>query len=309
MTAYYNLIKESDKDTIIATQAEHPSVLSTCKFLEELGVNVIYLPVNSNGVVMVESLKDAITDKTALVSIMYANNETGVIFPIKDMIEVAHEHGALFHTDAVQAIGKLKVDVCDLNVDYLTFSAHKFHGPKGVGGLYKKAKSPFTPLFHGGEQMNGLRSGTLNVAGIVGMGLAMELATSELEHKIEYMKNLRDKLETALLKIEDTFVVGEKIKRTPNTMLISIKGVEGEGMVWDLNKKGIAVSTGSACASEDLESNPVMEAIGAEADLAHTAIRLSISRFTTNDEIEYTIECFTNAVKRLREISSSYAKV
>ena len=304
---YYSLIKDGKKDTIITTDVEHPSVLAACKFVESLGAKVIYLPVDNDAMINPQTLKDAINDKTALVSIMWANNETGVIFPIKEMVKIAHEYGALFHTDAVQAIGKTKVDVRDVDVDYLSFSAHKFHGPKGVGALYIKKNSPLIPLLHGGEQMGGLRSGTVNVAGLVGMGLAMELANDNLEYELKEVSKKRDKLEDAIIKIPDVFTVGDRAKRTPNTILCSIKGVEGEAMVWDLNKKGIAVSTGSACASEDLESNPVLEAIGADKELAHTAIRFSLSRFTTDEEIEYTIGAFKEAVERLRSISSTYA--
>jgi cysteine desulfurase len=275
--------------------------------LEKLGVNVIYLPVNEEGLVEANTLRSFVNDRTALVSIMWANNETGMIFPIEEMAHIAKEKGALFHTDAVQAIGKLVVDVQKVPVDYLTFSAHKFHGPKGVGGLFVRAGAPLVPLFHGGEQMGGKRAGTVHVGALVGMGLAMELATDALHFELTHVRRLKDKLETALAAMEDILVIGNPQRRIPNTILCSVKGVEGEGMVWDLNKKGIAVSTGSACASEDLEANPIMESIGASQDLAHTAIRFSLSRYTTEDEIDYTIEAFDGAVKRLRSISSSYA--
>jgi cysteine desulfurase len=238
---------------------------------------------------------------------MMANNETGAIFPVEEIGEICKEHNVLFHTDAVQAIGKIPVNVQAFDVDYLTFSAHKFHGPKGVGALYIKKGKELIPLLHGGSQMGGYRSGTLNVPGIVGMGKAMEAAVDALDFEMHDVKELRDHLEDELLKIEDTFVVTPREKRTPNTLLISFRGIEGESMLWDLNQAGIAASTGSACASEDLESNPVMEAIGAEADLAHTAVRFSLSRYTTKEEIDYTIEVVKKAVKRLREISSSYA--
>lgn len=304
---YYDHILGSEKDTIITSEVEHPAVISACKFLEGLGVKVVYLPVNNEGVVEPQTLKEHITDTTALVSIMWANNETGMLFPIKEMAAIAHAHGALFHTDAVQAIGKVKVDVQDAGVDFLSFSAHKFHGPKGVGGLYLKNGQPLTSLLHGGEHMGGRRSGTLNVPGIVGMGKAMELANAHLDMENSTVRHLRDTLEDAILKIPDVFVVGTRDQRTPNTILVSVKGIEGEAMLWDLNQKGIAASTGSACASEDLESNPVMEAIGAEADLAHTALRLSLSRFTTQEEIDYAIDVLNAAVVRLRAISSTYS--
>ncbi len=304
---YFDKIKNGDKDHIITSSVEHPSIIAACKFLESQGVRVTYLPVNSEGVIETEDLKNAIDDKTALVSIMWANNETGMVFPVKEIAEICKENGVLFHSDGVQAIGKIKVDVQEVGVDFLSFSAHKFHGPKGVGGLYIKNSSELTPLLHGGEHMGGRRSGTLNVAGIVGMGKAMELADRYMDYEYKEVRRLRDKLEDAILKIPDTFVVGKKEHRVPNTILVSIKGVEGEGMLWDLNRYGIAASTGSACASEDLESNPVMEAIGAEADLAHTALRLSLSRFTTEEEIDYAIEHIKQAVERLRAISSTYS--
>ena len=208
----------------------------------------------------------------------------------------------------MQAVGKIPVDLQAVHVDFISFSAHKFHGPKGIGALYIKDSQALSPLLHGGEQMNGRRSGTLNVPFIVGMGLAMELATKEIEKTMAKIRAKRDHLEDELVKLSDTFVVGNRDNRTPNTILISIRGVEGEGMLWDLNNGQIGASTGSACASEDLEANTVMLAIGADNELAHTGIRLSLSRFTTDEEIEYTINHFKKAVARLRAISSSFAK-
>ena len=304
---YNDYILNGDKDHIITSEVEHPAVGSSCKFLEERGVKVTYLPVNTDGVISVEDLKNAITDKTALVSIMWANNETGMIFPIEEIGAICKERGVLFHTDGVQAVGKIPVDVKKANVDFMSFSGHKFHGPKGVGGLYIRGGQRLTPLLHGGEHMGGRRSGTLNVPGIIGMGKAMELAVAALDFEKSTVRRLRDKLEDALLKIPETIVVGTKEQRVPNTILISVKGIEGEAMLWDLNQNGIGASTGSACASEALESNPVMEAIGAEADLAHTALRLSLSRFTTEEEIDYAIDVINKVVVRLRAISSTYA--
>lgn len=308
MGVYFDLIRTGKKDHIITTSVEHPSVRVACKFLESLGVKVTYLPVNAQGVVEAATVREHITDHTALVSVMWANNETGMIFPVKEIAQIAREHGALFHTDAVQAIGKLPVNVKAEGIDYLTFSGHKFHAPKGIGGLYIKAGAPKTRLIHGGEQMGGLRAGTVNVPLMVGMGLAMELATDALSYELTEVRRLKDKLEDALLKIPDVLVVGDRKNRVPNTILASIRGVEGESMLWDLNKNNIAASTGSACASEDLEANPILTAIGADKELAHTAIRLSLSRFTTEAEIDRTIEIFPKAVERLRAISSSYAK-
>lgn len=303
---YFDEILGKGKNHIITTEVEHPAVRSTCAFLESLGVEVTYLPVNEDIRVTASQVKEAITDKTALVSVMWANNETGVIFPIEEIGEVCKEKGVLFHTDAVQAIGKIPVDVIKANVDFLSFSAHKFHGPKGVGGLYIKKGIKLTPLFHGGEHMGGRRSGTLNVPYIVGMGEAMALAQKGLIYEDTEVRRLRDKLEDAILQNEEILVVGKKELKVPNTILTSVRGIEGEAMLWDLNKAGIAASTGSACASEDLEANPVMAAIGADKELAHTAIRFSLSRFNTEAEIDYVIEVFNKSIKRLREISSTY---
>lgn len=306
-SAYFDYILDKERDEIIISSVEHPAVSGAAHFLKSLGVKVIELPVNSEGVSSVEHLREVISDKTALVSVMWANNETGMIFPIKEMAELSHEFGALFHTDATQAVGKIKVDLRQSGVDFASFSAHKFHGPKGVGGLFIKKGLKLTPLLHGGEHMGGRRSGTLNVPYIVAMAEALRIANSMLNFEDSHIRRLRDKLEDAVLSIEDTSVVGDRKNRVPNTILASIKGVEGEAMLWDLNKNGIAASTGSACASEDLESNPIMEAIGAENDLAHTALRLSLSRFNTEEEIDYVATQIKAAAKRLRAISSTYA--
>ena len=307
-SVFNDYIVNGDKDHIITTEVEHPSILSTCKWLEEEGVKVTYLPVNEQGVVEPHVVKSFITEKTALVSVMWASNETGAIFPIKKIGDICKEAGVLFHSDAVQAVGKIPVDLQSVNIDFVSMSAHKFHGPKGVGALYIKDSQALTPLLHGGEHMGGRRSGTLNVPFIVGMGKAIELATVNILDTMAKIRTKRDRLEDALLKISDTFVVGDRKNRTPNTILISIRGVEGESMLWDLNNGSIGASTGSACASEDLEANTVMLAIGADNELAHTGIRLSLSRFTTDVEVDYVINHFEKAVSRLREISSSFAK-
>ncbi|HIP41490.1 MAG TPA: cysteine desulfurase, NifS family [Campylobacterales bacterium] len=304
---YFEYILTGRKNHIIISEVEHPSIIATAKFIESMGCRVTYLPINHEGLIEAQSVRDNITSKTALVSIMWANNETGAIFPVEEIGQICEDKKVLFHTDAVQAIGKLPVDVQSFPVDYLTFSAHKFHGPKGVGGLYIKKGRELMPLLHGGSQMGGYRSGTLNVAGIVGMGKAMEQAVDSLDYEMEDIREMRDAFEDELLKIKDTFVVTPRDKRTPNTTLISFRGIEGESMLWDMNRAGIGASTGSACASEDLEANSVMEAIGADDDLAHTAIRFSLSRYTTQEEMDYTLKVVNKAVERLREISSSYA--
>lgn len=304
---YFDILRHGKKNHIITTEVEHPAIRATCEFLEEIGVEVTYLPPNDDGLVSVKQVQDAMTDRTALVSIMWANNETGLIHPIEEIGALCRSNGVLFHTDAVQAIGKIPVDVRKANIDFLSFSAHKFHGPKGVGGLYIRDGVELTPLFHGGEHMHGRRSGTLNVAYIVAMGEAMRQAVQYLEYEATEVRRLRDKLEDALLKIDDMLIVGDRNLRVPNTILCSIRGIEGEAMLWDLNKAGIAASTGSACASETLEANPVMIAIGADKELAHTAVRLSLSRYNTEEEIDYTIDIINRSIQRLRKISSTYA--
>lgn len=305
---YFEYIaKNPDKNHIVTTSVEHPSISDTLMFLKDYGVDVTFVDVNENGGISAQAIKDAVTDKTVLISMMWANNETGIIFPIEEVSRFAKENKILFHTDAVQAIGKVPLDLTKVHVDYLTFSAHKFHGPKGVGGLYVKKGKNLPNLLHGGEQMGGKRAGTLNVAYIVAMGLAMKQALIHVEIMNSKVRALRDKLEDAISEIPDSFVVGQKEMRTPNTLLVSLRGIEGESMLWDLNRAGIAASTGSACASESLHANPIMSAIGKDPELAHTAIRLSLSRYTTENEIDYTIEVFKKAAKRLRAISSTYA--
>lgn len=303
---FYNcLLEKTGKKHFITTQVEHPCVTNAHESIKRLGAEITYLPVNNKGIVDVDILSRFLDpDKTALVSVMWANNETGLIFPVKELAEYCRENGVLFHTDAVQAIGKVDVDVSTVPVDFLTFSAHKFHGPKGSGGLYIRNGINLEPLLSGGEQMGGLRAGTVNVASLIGMGLAMELAHKNLDFEQTEVKRLRDKLEGVIEEIPDTQIIGKGCKRTPNTVLASFKGVEGEAMIWDLNQNGIAASTGSACASESLEPNPTFVAIGIDDDLAHTGIRFSLSRFTTEEEIDAAGSAIKKAVSRLRNISS-----
>jgi cysteine desulfurase len=306
---YWDIISQSNKKQIITSQIEHPAVLHTCQFLESRGVDVVYLPVNEDGIVTPEALKQHLDpDRTALVSIMWANNETGLINPVKELAQMTKEAGVLFHTDAVQAIGKIPVDVSDIPVDFLTFSAHKFHGPKGVGGLYIRKGLSLTPLLHGGEQMSGMRAGTVNVAFMVAMGLAMNLAIESLDYENNEVRRLRDKLEDSFLSLPDVDIIGHRELRTPNTILASFKGIEGEAFLWDLNNKGIAASTGSACSSEDLQADATFQAMNVDADLAHTGVRFSLSRFTTEEEIDYAIKAVIGTVDRLRSISSTYSK-
>jgi cysteine desulfurase len=304
---YYDLIRHGPKSEIVTTRVEHPCVRNSCAFLESLGVKVIYLPVNADGIVDGATLRRHIhPDRTALVSIMWANNETGLIFPVRELAEICRANNVLFHTDAVQAIGKLMVDVARVPVDFLTFSAHKFHGPKGIGGLFIRKGLQLTPLIHGGEQMGGRRAGTVNVPYLIGMGLAMEMAIDNLAYEDSSVRALRDRLEDAILAIPDTMIVGKRELRTPNTILASFRGIEGEAMIWDLNTNGVAASTGSACASESLESNPTFVAMGISAELAHTGIRFSLSRFSTAEEIERAALVIGHSAQRLRTISSTY---
>ncbi|WP_297483205.1 aminotransferase class V-fold PLP-dependent enzyme, partial [Sulfurimonas sp.] len=222
-SVFNDYIVNGEKDHIITTEVEHPSILSTCRWLEEQGVKVTYLPVNDQGVVEPHVVKSFITNKTALVSVMWASNETGMIFPIKEIGEICKQNGVLFHSDGVQAVGKIPVDLQDVHVDFVSMSAHKFHGPKGVGALYIKNSQELSPLLHGGEQMGHRRSGTLNVPYIVGMGKAIELATANIDETTAKIRAKRDRLEDALLELSDTFVVGNRENRTPNTILISIR--------------------------------------------------------------------------------------
>ena len=293
--------------TLVVSQIEHPCIAHTADWLESMGAKVIRLPVNEQGIVTPDILSEHIAGRQIdLVSIMWANNETGLINPVEELCRISHENGALFHTDAVQAIGKIPVNLAEVGADYLTFSAHKFHGPKGVGGLYIRRGAPFSPLLHGGEQMGGKRAGTVNVAYMIGMGLAMKLAVDALDYEETAVRAMRDRLEDALKEISDTVILGRRELRTPNTILVSFKGIEGEAFIWDLNTKGIAASTGSACSSEDLEADATLKAMNLGADLAHTAVRLSLSRYTTEEEIDYTIEVIRSTVDRLRSISSTY---
>lgn len=295
----------SNKNHIITSTIEHPTITRTLEYLETLGAEVTYLPVNKYGLLVPEQVEKCITNKTILVTIMLANNEIGSIFPLKEITAIVHRQpGVLLHTDATQGIGKMRVDVQELGVDYLSFSSHKFHGPKGIGGLFMKKGRELTPFIHGGEQMGKLRAGTLNVPGIVGTGIAIKEAVENLEFENTEVKRLRDKLQNFILKnIKNCYLNGDLEKRTPNTLNISFKGIEGEAMLWDLNQHGIAASTGSACSSGELEASHVLQAISDDKSLSHTAIRFSLSRFNTEEEIDYVIEVLPGIINRLREIS------
>lgn len=289
---------------IITATTEHKAVLDTCKHLEKLGAKVTYLNVKEDGLIDLQELEAAITPETILVSIMYGNNEIGVIQPIKEISAIAHKHGALFMTDATQAVGKIPVDVNADGIDLMAFSAHKMYGPKGVGALYVRRKGPrvkVTAQMDGGGHERGMRSGTLNVPGIVGLGKACELCRLEMEDEAKRLSALRDKLENALTELEESYVNGNKEHRLPHVANISFKYVEGEGLMMAM--KDLAVSSGSACTSASLEPSYVLKSLGLSDDLAHSSIRFGLGRFTTEEEVDYAIENTKKAVNHLRDLS------
>jgi cysteine desulfurase len=290
---------------IITAVTEHKAVLDTCKHIEKLGGEVTYLPVAEDGLIDLKQLEAAIKPTTILVAIMYANNEVGVVQPVREISAITRKHGVLFFTDATQAVGKIPVDVNKDGIDILAFSAHKMYGPKGVGALYVRRKNPrvkVTAQIDGGGHERGMRSGTLNVPGIVGFGKACELCRLDMEEDTKRIIALRDKLENALLKIEESYLNGNKEHRLPHVSNISFKYVEGEGLMMGFNKT-IAVSSGSACTSASLEPSYVLKALGLGDDLAHSSLRFGLGRFTTEEQIDYTIEHVTNTVLKLREMS------
>jgi cysteine desulfurase len=290
---------------IITCTTEHKAVLDTCKHLEKLGAEVTYLEVQPDGLIDLKQLEAAMKPTTILVAIMYANNEIGVIQPVKEIGAIAKKHGALFFTDAVQSVGKIPVDVIADGIDIMAFTAHKMYGPKGVGALYVRRKNPrvkVTAQVDGGGHERGMRSGTLNVPGIVGFGKACELARLEMAADTERISKLRDKLENALKVIDETYVNGNPAHRLPHVSNISFKYVEGEGLMMGFNKD-IALSSGSACTSASLEPSYVLKALGLGDDLAHSSLRFGLGRYTTEEQIDYTIKAVTDTVLKLREMS------
>lgn len=291
---------------IITTGTEHKAVLDTCKHLEKQGAAVTYLPVNKEGLIDLKALETAITKQTILISVMYANNETGVINPIAEIGAIAKKHGVLFFTDATQAIGKIPVDVQQDGIDLLALSAHKLYGPKGIGALYVRRKQPRVKLIaqlDGGGHEKGMRSGTLNVPGIVGLGKAVELSGAEMAGESKRLSGLRDKLEKALLMLDDVHVNGSTNHRLPHVCNISFKYADASRLMMGFNKR-IAVSSGSACTSASTEPSYVLTAMGLSDDLAHSSLRIAAGRFTTEEEIDYTIRVVTETVHTLRELSS-----
>jgi len=290
---------------IITVTTEHKCILDTSKHIEKMGGEITYLEVNDEGMIDLNELEAAITPKTILISIMYANNEIGVIHPIKEIAAIAKKHNVLFHTDATQAAGKIPIDVQAEGIHLLSMTAHKMYGPKGIGCLYVRRKNPrvkVTAQIDGGGHERGMRSGTLAVPSIVGFGAACEIARNEMFDDAARLSKLRDKLENALLELEEAFVNGNRQHRLPHITNISFKYVEGEGLMMAFNKD-IAVSSGSACTSASLEPSYVLKALGLGDDLAHSSIRFSLGRFTTEEQIDYTIKKVTDAVLRLRELS------
>ena len=292
------------KKHIITTKVEHPAVLNFCKNLGRKGYRVTYLPVDNKGKLEIESFLRAIDDDLVIVSIMYANNETGVIFPIEKIGHILKERKVVFHTDAVQIVGKLPVNVKDLPVDMLTLSGHKIHAPKGIGALYVRKGTRFYPYIIGGHQENGRRAGTENVAFIIGLGKACEIAAKSIQKEINFVKKLRDKLEKGLLNnCPDASINGDRENRLPNTSNISFEFVEGEAVLLRLNEYGICASSGSACTSGSLEPSHVLRAMGVRNTAIHGSVRFSLSRYNQEEEVNKVIEVMPGIIKDLRLIS------
>lgn len=290
---------------IITCNIEHKAVLDTCKHIEKEGGEVTYLKVNPDGLIDMKELEAAIKPTTILIAIMYANNEIGTVMPMKEISALAKKKGILVFSDATQGVGKIPVDVNKDGIDLMAFTAHKMYGPKGVGALYVRRKNPrvkVTAQMDGGGHERGMRSGTLNVPGIVGFGKACEICMNEMEEETKRLSALRDKLETELMKIEEAYINGSTQYRLPHVTNISFKYVEGEGLLMGFNKD-IAVSSGSACTSASLEPSYVLKALGLGDDLAHSSLRFGLGRFTTEDQIDYTVEAVTKTVNKLREMS------
>ncbi len=291
---------------IITLPTEHPAVLDTCKRLEKEGFKVTYVPVGSDGLVDLDDLKAATSDRTVLVTIMAAHNEIGVLQPVAEIGQLCHERGILFHTDGVQAVGKVPIDVQVMNIDIMSISAHKIYGPKGVGAIYVRRKKPtvqLTPLIDGGGHERGMRPGTLNVPGIVGLGKACDICRQEMPEESKRLRALRDRLKDGIFsRLDEVFINGSMEHRLPHNLNVSFAYVEGESLLMGIND--IAVSLGSACTSATPEPSYVLKALGVSEDLAHTSIRFGLGRFNTEEEVNYAVERVTETVKRLRDVSS-----
>ncbi len=306
--AYQNKKKRKEKGPHILTSAiEHPAVLETCKHLELQGYKVTYLPVDKYGSIILENLEDAISKHTFLISIMYGNNEIGTLQDITEIGRIAHENNIVFHTDAVQAVGKHPIDVQKMHIDLLSLSSHKMYGPKGVGGLYIRNGVKLKPLVHGGGHENGLRSSTENIPGIVGFATACHLAQKRMDKDAKHIVQLRDSLIKEILKIDETYLNGHPTKRLINNAHVRFTGVEGESLLLSLDEKGIAASTGSACSSKKLQPSHVLLATGLEPLEAHGSLRLSLGRTTTKEDIAFVSEVLPDIITRLRKMSPLWA--
>ena len=297
------------KKHIITSVFEHHAVLHTCQALEKLGFEVTYLPVYKNGIVKTEDVKNAIREDTALVTIMYANNEIGTIQPIEEIAAVCREKGVLFHTDAVQAMGHVKIDVHAQGIDMLSLSGHKIHAQKGIGALYVRKGIPVTNLIFGGAQERNRRAGTENLPAIAGFAKAMEIASTDIEKRAEKTAKQRDRLIEGILKLPRTRLNGDPVKRLPGTVNISIEGVEGESLLLMLDLNGICASSGSACTSGSLDPSHVLLALGLKHEVAHGSLRLSIGDETTDEDIDYILEVVPKVVKRLRDMSPLWERI
>lgn len=294
----------SEKNEVVISAVEHPSVLNTARCLQGQGKTTHLCPVDKNGVMKLDALESLISDKTALVSIMYANNETGAIQPMKEIAKMVTSRGILLHTDAVQAFGKIPINVKELDLDFLSLSAHKIYGPKGVGALYKKKKRNVCPLIHGGHHEFNLRAGTENTVHIAGLGKAVELSIADMDNEWRRLGELRDWFEAKVTaRIPDSILNGADTSRTAHTSNISFRYIEGEAILYDLDFDGIAVSTGSACSSGSLEPSHVLLAMGMDHGRAHSSIRFSLGRSTTKEDLAYTVDALERTVTRLRNMS------
>lgn len=304
-TAFWSALQGMpEKKHIVTTRVEHPAILNVCKYWERKGYQVTYLAVDRKGDLNIEEYKHSLQDNTALVSIMYANNEVGNIYPIKDLAEIAKERDILFHTDAVQAVGKIPIDLKNVPADMLSLSGHKIHAPKGIGVLYIRKGTKFRSFIRGGHQEHGRRAGTENVPYIVGLGVASQLSQEFMEYEQHTVANLRDQLEKEILQnVPDCMINGDIEHRTPNTTNISFRNVEGEAILLMLDRYGIAASSGSACTSGSLEPSHVLRAMGVPFNYAHGSIRFSLSRYTTLEDIQYVTEKVPGIIETLRKLS------
>lgn len=304
-TAILSALKaQPQRKEIITTVVEHPAILSLCEHLEKDGYTVHYLKVDKKGRLDLEEYKKLLSPNVAIVSIMWANNETGTLFPVLEMAELANQAGVMFHTDAVQAVGKIAMDLKSSKIDMLSLSGHKLHAPKGIGVLYLKRGVRFRPMLRGGHQERGRRAGTENAASIVGLGLAADMAKKHMEYENSCVKAMRDRLQEGILdQVSNCFVTGDPDNRLPNTLNIAFEFVEGEAILMLLNKAGIAASSGSACTSGSLEPSHVMRAMDIPFTAAHGSIRFSLSRYNTMEEVEKVIEAVPPIIEKLRKLS------